>query len=95
MENSESEINRIALELEYSELVEPEIISWIIEAHEVVIADVTEELGRPDLQAQFANKFFGFSAIMGAMITLEKKFPNISPYIAKRVREQLDLEEPT
>ncbi|GEM_PF-2522368 len=93
MENSEPEINRIALELEYSGLVEPETISLIIEVHELVICDVAVKLGRPDLREQFAGKFAGLPDVMHAIKTLEDISPNISPNIAKRVQKLLGLDE--
>jgi len=93
MEKSECSINQIALELEYGGLAHPLILSWIIEAHKVVIVDVAEELGGPDLRAKFDGKIAGFASIMNSIKKLEDMYPNISPYIEKRAKEQMEVDQ--
>ena len=93
MTNRESNIDQISLEMEYSGLVSPAMLSWIIEAHEVVIADVAEELGGTDLRAKFDGKIAGFAAIMKSIDALEDIYPNISPYISGRAKEQMGVDQ--
>ena len=93
MPYQESKIDQLALEMEYAGFAPPGILSWIIEAHEAVIADVAEELGGPDLRARFDGKIAGFAAIMKSITELEDIYPNISPYIAGRVKEQMGVDQ--
>lgn len=93
MSNKESKIDQIALEMEYGGFAPPGILSWIIEAHEVVIADVAEELGGPDLRVKFDGKIAGFAAIMKSIKALEDTYPNISPYITGRAKEQMGVDQ--
>lgn len=93
MPNQESKIDQLALEMEYGGFAPPDVLSWIIEAHEVVIADIAEELGGPDLRAKFNGKIAGFSAIMKSIEALEDIYPNISPYITGRAKEQMGVDQ--
>ena len=93
MEKPERKIDQIALNLQYGGFFDSPTVSRVIEAHVVVICDVAVELGRPDLQAQFAEKISGLPSIMHSIKTLEDIYPNISPYIAQRVQNQLDMDK--
>jgi hypothetical protein len=85
-------IDIVAFNLAYGGSFNPEELARVIEAHGLVIPDVAEEIGGPDLRARYAGKLAGLPDAMSSIIELDKEYPGIASYIAQRVMEHLGLE---